>query len=877
MSKQGRAPRNASTSVNMPPASTPRVNMPPVYTSPANTPPGNVPPLDASPGHITPIDPGQKDRVQVTQHFIEHVLGEALCAERRLSVFTTPGASSRRFASAPEAVEHAFQRRATHNVYLGLGLIRGKPSGRGKAEDVAAIGALWADIDFCAGPHCGKPLPAGIEDAKRILDRIELAPSMLIDSGHGLHAYWLLKRPWIFAGADDNAHAASLTKGWHGLVCAAARELGWSLENLGDLARVLRLPGTLNHNGDEPVEVRVLSCDTQVRYSRQEFERLLPAAESPARRGDCPGTGMPPTQADISDRGLLERMFAAANGSAVRRLWDGSTEGYVSPSEADAALCAHLAFWTGGDRARIDHMFCQSGLCREKWLTRADYRKMTISKALEGLTETYRAEWKRQRQRSPEATCMVSQDAPLRNYDEIEVAGKNDSRRTAKKAIPVLQIRKTLAGWTGEWPRRVANLLFADEDGTIRYLETSEAAFAWLHERFHVYWATGQDVDGRSLFTKKEFVSHHQAVSTDYRAVEYLPHEPEIEGHYYGWRAPEGYEPTGEHLDGLLAFFDNPEAEADRTLIRAAFLTPAWGGLPGKRPAFAILAPDRGCGKSTLASVIGQLYGNPIELSITDTAEDKLVSRLLTPEALTKRVVRIDNIKGSYNSSFIEALITTPFISGHRLYHGEASRPNTLTFVLTGNSLRLSRDLTDRSFIIRLTKPDYQAEWEDRLYTYLTQHHKFILADIVYELQRPAAASVEEDRYAEWVRGVLARTGGDTDAVVSLNRQRRGECDEELEEAGLIMEAIDERMALILSERVGSQGGADNTQFTFITSTEMTELLRDSLKEALSARAVKRRLEGHIEAGRLPGVRYRRTEHARGYEVQVAERDGSGR
>jgi len=215
-------------------------------------------------------------------------------------------------------------------------------------------------------------------------------------------------------------------------------------------------------------------------------------------------------------------------------------------------------------------------------------------------------------------------------------------------------------------------------------------------------------------------------------------------------------------------------------------------------------------------------------------------------------VVRIDNIKGSYDSAFIEALITSPVISGHRLYHGEASRPNTLTFVLTGNSLRLSRDIADRAFIIRLARPIYRPEWEDELYTYLAEHRDRILADVVAELQGPSASCFARDRYAEWVKDVLARAGGDTDAVVSLNKERRGECDEELEEAGLIMEAIDEHIARIRSARIEREGYVEDARFAFITSTEMTELMRDALKEKLSAKAVKRRIEGHIQAVDCP-------------------------
>jgi primase-polymerase (primpol)-like protein len=58
-------------------------------------------------------------------------------------------------------------------------------------------------------------------------------------------------------------------------------------------------------------------------------------------------------------------------------------------SEADAALCSMLAFWTGRDPQRIDNLFRQSGLCREKWTRREDYRRRTIEHALRNRTGLY--------------------------------------------------------------------------------------------------------------------------------------------------------------------------------------------------------------------------------------------------------------------------------------------------------------------------------------------------------------------------------------------------------------------------------------------------------------------------------------------------------
>jgi hypothetical protein len=50
-------------------------------------------------------------------------------------------------------------------------------------------------------------------------------------------------------------------------------------------------------------------------------------------------------------------------------------------SSADAALLQHLAFWTGKDCERMDRLFRQSALMREKWDIREDYRIRSIEHA----------------------------------------------------------------------------------------------------------------------------------------------------------------------------------------------------------------------------------------------------------------------------------------------------------------------------------------------------------------------------------------------------------------------------------------------------------------------------------------------------------------
>lgn len=88
---------------------------------------------------------------------------------------------------------------------------------------------------------------------------------------------------------------------------------------------------------------------------------------------------------DIDDKDLLDKMFNSKHGTTIRDLWHGNLSKFSNDandghSEADLALCSHLAFWTGGDTARIDSLFRQSGLMRPKW-NRDDYRSLTINKA----------------------------------------------------------------------------------------------------------------------------------------------------------------------------------------------------------------------------------------------------------------------------------------------------------------------------------------------------------------------------------------------------------------------------------------------------------------------------------------------------------------
>ena len=150
---------------------------------------------------------------------------------------------------------------------------------------------------------------------------------------------------------------------------------------LYDGASVRYLTFTGHHYIGTPLEVLDASQAVVELYNE-----LWPDQPAPVAKRD-------PQPVDVDDSALIALALKAKNGSKFAALWNGDASSHPSVSEADLALCCRLAYWTGGDGARIDRMFRQSGLMRDKWDVRhsgtgATYGAMTVDKAL-SLTTTY--------------------------------------------------------------------------------------------------------------------------------------------------------------------------------------------------------------------------------------------------------------------------------------------------------------------------------------------------------------------------------------------------------------------------------------------------------------------------------------------------------
>lgn len=145
-----------------------------------------------------------------------------------------------------EAVAAAAQLPATANSYFGVNPVAGparKNAGRGTASDVTRLAALFADIDVKPGACPSLDVARAIVAEVGII--IGTRPTVLVESGGGLHAYWPVTDCPI-------AEARPLLKRWGRLVAAVADRFDVAVDNVYDLTRMLRLPGSVNNKTDQP-------------------------------------------------------------------------------------------------------------------------------------------------------------------------------------------------------------------------------------------------------------------------------------------------------------------------------------------------------------------------------------------------------------------------------------------------------------------------------------------------------------------------------------------------------------------------------------------------------------------------------------------------
>src|SRR5215204_2395749 len=458
-----------------------------------------------------------------------------------------------------------------------------------------------------------------------------------------------------------------------------------------------------------------------------------------------------PVDNGLSDGEVIQKALAASNGARFSRLWNGDTSGYGSHSEADLALCGMLAFWTGGDAARIDTLFRQSGLYRKKW-ERKDYRNRTITEALSGKTEFYKA---------PKTVKLA--DGTERKAEE-----KEERRNQADRLVG--------------YAREDVQELFVDQHGAPHALIDDEPVpltsrcYSWL--RRLMWEEEGRSVSGEYLKMAAGTLSAHAEFSGEsrelytraawYKGILYYElrpgkvvrvsrggwtfeaNPPVLFRRYVNLKAIPDPEAGGslDVLDGLV----NLKSERDRRLFKAYLVT-----LPLEHVGRPILNASgaMGSGKTTIGRVVKRNWDPTAPETVRFDPRDFL------QKAMHVYVVMLDNQNTipEWAADTTCRLVTGEADSKRRLYTDDEVVIIELrrTVILNGINVPTDRgDVLDRSLVVELERiPDGERKTEEELWERFEAEHPKLLGALFDTLSRaialkPSLKLSRRPRLADW-------------------------------------------------------------------------------------------------------------------------------
>jgi putative DNA primase/helicase len=259
------------------------------------------------------------------------------------SVWSVPAKGSGQFfATDPYGIATAagaicaMDAQAETGIYARMTTVTDLPEeGRGGVDLSSHFLGFWTDLDFASTGHKGGNLPPSPEAADAVYEKTGLpAPSIRVMSGGGLYHHVLLDMPLDIRDPALRAELAELSRRWQALVESAAKSMGYAYgRGVGDLARILRVPGTVNRK--DPSNPRMATATyTDRRYTLPELRSALEAGErnllpekrfiapekpsrlSVSRDGGTAFNGQPALPEDVQGRlkWLVDRFSAVPEG-----------------------------------------------------------------------------------------------------------------------------------------------------------------------------------------------------------------------------------------------------------------------------------------------------------------------------------------------------------------------------------------------------------------------------------------------------------------------------------------------------------------------------------------------------------------------------------
>ena len=304
------------------------------------------------------------------------------------------------------------------DVYFGLGIAPRSygPHNRCPANEVVGIPGFWLDLDIKGDNHADQNLPETEEAAMALLAEFPLPPSFVVRSGGGMHAYWKFAEPWMFDTIAERRRAGEATKAFVDTFRAAARQHGFKVDAVHDLARILRVPGTLNHKTDPPRDVELIVASGK-EYQPSEFEDFFVSLEDGGQ-----SLFDEPIMYTVGNLTLnpeaqppIKILVALENEEKFKLSWEHKRRDLddQSASSYDMSIANMAVGYGWTDQEIVDTLIARHSKYNENdpKLNRLDYYKTTITKARQSARREMALE---NLEMLPEVTVSEAPDTDIR-------------------------------------------------------------------------------------------------------------------------------------------------------------------------------------------------------------------------------------------------------------------------------------------------------------------------------------------------------------------------------------------------------------------------------------------------------------------------------
>ena len=279
--------------------------------------------------------------------------------------------------------------------------------GKNNIDDIIAIRALGFDIDVLVDKETAIDLMN-----KNLKDDLE--PSIIISTGGGYHLIYILDRPWKIKlhrpakddkQKEDNKESIQIRSNFTDIAHSFEVQLRaifptWKVDNMSNVDRVLRLPGTVNYpklekiaKGQKPALARIL-VENHHRIDIQKLNSLIPATQAQPEkvrtsfipRANDPWTPYAKAKACIDfvrDNGLADTNEAYTHHvmlPLIGAVHDDNKHNQLTLEEAEELF---LEAVSGGER--YNTMGRGEGYFRRQWHSHRPELKRNGTKSIGGL------------------------------------------------------------------------------------------------------------------------------------------------------------------------------------------------------------------------------------------------------------------------------------------------------------------------------------------------------------------------------------------------------------------------------------------------------------------------------------------------------------